>query len=79
MAALQELGLAEAKGRVGACGRVFRWPMGSGADGRGDTALAPGRLSPWQTSSRAGAVFLAARHLGLDLPSVAAGLGESLY
>ena len=81
VAALQELGLAEAKGRVGACGGVFS---------AGQWVLEPmaeeiRRAAPDQTLTladfkpAAGAVFLAARHLGLDLPSVAAGLGESLY
>lgn len=81
VAALQELGLAEAKGRVGACGGVFS---------AGQWVLEPmaeeiRRAAPEQTLTladfkpAAGAVFLAARHLGLDLPSVAAGLGESLY
>lgn len=81
VAALQELGLAEAKGRVGACGGVFS---------AGQWVLEPmaeeiRRAAPEQTLTladfkpAAGAVFLAARHLGLDLPSVAAGLEESLY
>lgn len=81
VAALQELGLAEAKGRVGACGGVFsagQWVLGPMAE-------EIRRAAPEQTLTladfkpAAGAVFLAARHLGLDLPSVAAGLEESLY
>lgn len=80
VAALAELGLAGKEGRVAACGGVFsagKWvldPMQEMIK-----LAAPGqRLSLPDFKPAAGAVFLAARHLGLQLPLISAGLRGSL-
>jgi len=79
VSALAELGLTKTEGRVAACGGVFsagRWvlvPM----EEEIRLAAPRQRLTLPDFNAAAGAVFLAARHLCLELSPVAEGLRES--